>query len=421
MTNLVTFIQPLVGLAGLMALAWAFSEDRSRFPLRWAFAACAIQLILAVLFLRVPFLQKLLASAGAGVAALERAARAGSSFMFGHLGGAPLPYETVDGANSLIIAFQILPIIMVTAALAALLWHWRILPILIKGLSFTLEKTLNIGGAASLGTAANFFLGVVESPLIIRAYLNAMTRSEIFIVMVAGLATVSGAVLVLYASILEGVIHDATGHILTASLISLPAALLFGRIMVPDENMTQSNRDTRFEASIQYDSTLDALVRGVEDGLKVFLSVMAMLIVVIALVHLTNEALGLLPNVGGNPLSVARIFGWFFAPIVMMFGIPFEEALTAGQLMGTKSILNEFLAYQQLSSLPEGTLSARSTIIMTYALCGFANLGSIGLQLATFSTLVPQRRSEITAMAWRAWFAGNLATGATASIAALVI
>ena len=251
---------------------------------------------------------------------------------------------------------------MVTAALAALLWHWRILPLLIKGLSLTLEKSLSIGGATSLGTAANFFMGVVESPLIIRTYLATMSRSEIFIIMVAGLATVSGSVLVLYASILEGIISDATGHILTASLISLPASLLFGRIMVPGDTNTDKTIDTNFETSIQYGSTLDALVRGVEDGLKVFLSVMAMLIVVIALVHLANEILTLLPEFGGAPLSVARIFGWLFAPIVWLFGIPLSEAITAGQLMGTKSILNEFLAFQQLASLSEGALSPRSSI-----------------------------------------------------------
>lgn len=416
-----TFIQPLLGLAGLIAIAWSLSENRKVFPWRWVLIAVGFQIGLAILFLRIPFLQKGLAGAGAGVSALERASRAGSSFMFGHLGGAPVPYETELGANTLIIAFQILPIIMVTAALAALLWHWRILPLLIKGLSLTLEKSLSIGGATSLGTAANFFMGVVESPLIIRTYLATMSRSEIFIIMVAGLATVSGSVLVLYASILEGIISDATGHILTASLISLPASLLFGRIMVPGDTNTDKTIDTNFETSIQYGSTLDALVRGVEDGLKVFLSVMAMLIVVIALVHLANEILTLLPEFGGAPLSVARIFGWLFAPIVWLFGIPLSEAITAGQLMGTKSILNEFLAFQQLASLSEGALSPRSSIIMTYALCGFANLGSVGLQLATFSTLVPQRREEISALAWRAWIAGNLATGTTAAVAALVI
>ena len=411
-------IQPLLGLAVLTFIAWLFSENRKAFPLRWAIGAAALQIVLAGLFLRVGFLQEVLAGAGAAVRALERASRAGSSYMFGYLGGAPLPYDPKEGISTLIIAFEILPIILVTAALAALLWHWRILSLLIKGLSWLLQRALGVGGAAGLGVAANFFLGVVESPLIVRAYITKMTRAELFMVMVAGLATISGAVLVLYASVIEGAVANATGHILTASLISLPATLLFARIMVPGEYPTNAQN---FDQSIQYDNTLDALVNGVEDGLRVFLSVMAMIIVIFALVFLTNEALALLPDVGGKALSVNRIFGWVFAPLVLLFGVALEDAAIAGQLMGTKAILNEFIAYQELATLPDGAISPRSAAIMTYAMCGFANLASIGLQLATFSTLAPSRRAEIASMGWRAWVAGNLATGATAAAAAIVL
>lgn len=412
-----SFLQPVFGLAFLAAIAWILSEDRSRFPMRWAIGAFALQIVLAALFLRIGFLRDVLAGAGAGVQALERASRAGSSYMFGYLGGAPLPFDLKPGASTLIIAFEILPIILVTAALAALLWHWRILAVLTKGIGWALQRTLGVGGAVGLGTAANFFLGVVESPLVVRAYISKMTRTELFMVMVAGLATVSGAVLVLYASIIDGVVPNATGHILTASLISLPAALLFARIMVPGDSFTDAGS---FDQSIRYDNSLDALVRGVEDGLRVFLSVLAMLIVIFALVHLANEVLGLI-SVNGAPLSVNRIFGWVFAPLMLAFGIPWADAAMAGQLMGTKAILNEFIAYQQLSGLGEGDLSPRSSVIMTYALCGFANLGSIGLQLATLSTLAPERRGEFASLGWRAWIAGNLATGSTAAIAAIIL
>ncbi len=416
-------LQPLFGLGVLLAIGWAISENRRVFPWKWAAGAVIVQIILALLFLRVSFLQNALASAGRAVEVLEAASRAGSSFMFGYLGGAPLPFEPTPGANTMIIAFQILPIILVTAALAALLWHWRILPIIISGLSWALRRTLKVSGAVGLGAAANFFLGVVESPMLIRAYLNRMSRTELFMVMVAGMATVSGAVLVLYATILEGIVADATGHILTASLISLPAALLFARIMVPYKEGESALAETLGpeEETIKYDSTLAALVSGVEDGLKVFLSVMAMLIVIFALVFIANAILGILPDISGAPLTVNRLFGWVFAPIVMLFGIPFSEAAQAGQLMGTKAILNEFIAYQQLSSLAPGALSPRSSVIMTYAMCGFANLASIGLQLATFSTLAPERKAEIASLGWRAWIAGNLATGATASVAAMTI
>lgn len=416
---MIAYIQPLFGLAGLIAIAWLLSEDRKyAFPWRFTVGAVLIQIILAALFLRLPVLQDVLALAAKGVQALEAASRSGSSFMFGYLGGAPLPFEVKEEASTLIIAFQILPIILVTAALAALLWHWRILPLMVRGLGYALQRSLNIGGAAGLGVAANFIFGVVESPLIVRAYLAKMSRTELFMLMVAGLSTVSGAVLVLYASILGGVIENATAHILTASLISLPAALVFARIMVPGDAVTEA---AAFDKTIHYDNSLDALVKGVEDGLRVFLSVMAMLIVIFALVYLANAVLGLAPDINGAPLTVSRIFGWLFAPLVFLFGVPWGEAAAAGQLMGSKAILNEFIAFQQLANLPEGTLSPRTAVIMTYAICGFANLGSIGLQLATFSTLVPERRGEIASLGWRAWIAGNLATGSTAAVAALTM
>ena len=412
------FLQPILGLALLLMIAWGFSEKRNEFPFKWVLGAVVLQIVLAIVFLRIEFLQEFLAGAGSIVQAVERASRAGSSYMFGYLGGGDIPFDLKDGASTFIIAFEILPIILVMAAISALLWHWRLLPKAIEGLSWALQRTMGVSGTVGLGTGANFFLGVVESPLMLRAYVAQMNRTELFMIMVAGLSTVSGAVLVLYASVIEGVVSDATGHILTASLISLPAALLFAKIMVPGECETEA---ASFDKSIQYDNVLDALVNGVEDGLKVFLNVMAMLIVIFALVYLMNELLGILPDVYGEPLTVNRIFGWLFAPLVFAFGVPFEEAYIAGQLMGAKAILNEFIAYQQLASLPADTLSVRSSIIMTYALCGFANLASIGLQIATFGALAPSKRSEIAALGWRAWIAGNLATGSTAAVAALVL
>ena len=412
------FLQPACGLGILVALAWLLSEDRRRFSWRWVVGAVGLQIALAFVFLNVPVLWRGLARVGAGVAALDRASRAGSSYMFGYLGGAPLPFEPIGGIRPLVIAFEILPIIIVTAALAALLWHWRVLPTLIRAFSWLLQRGLGIGGAVGLGTAANLFLGVVESPLVLRAYLTQMSRAELFMVMTAGLATVSGVVLVLYATLIEPVIANATAHILTASLISLPAALLFARVMVPGESHTGAED---FDRTIAYAGSMDAITRGTRDGLDVFLNVMAMLIVLFAFVHLSNEILALLPAVGGEALTLQRLFGWAFAPVVLLFGIPWSEAQTAGQLMGTKAILNEFIAYQQLAALEPNALSPRSALIMTYAMCGFANLGSIGLQIATFSTLAPTRRAEVAALGAKAWLAGNLATGATGAVAALVL
>lgn len=411
-------LQPLLGILVLVAIGWALSEDRRAFNPRWTAGALAIQIVIALVLLKVPPLWQGLAALGEGVAALERASRAGSAYMFGYLGGAPLPFEPLEGRSTLIIAFEILPIVIVTAALSALLWHWRVLSAIIRGMSWALQKSLGIGGAAGLGTAANFFLGVVESPLLLRAWIRELSRAELFMVMTAGLATVSGVVLVLYATLIEPVVPGATGHILTASLLSLPAALLFARLMVPGPSTTGAED---FDRSISYTSSLDALTRGTEDGLKVFLSVMAMLIVVLALVHLVDSALGLLPEAGGTALTLDRITGWLFAPLVWLFGIPWAEAGTAGSLMGTKAVLNEFIAYQRLAALEPGALSPRSAMIMTYAMCGFANLASVGLQIATFATLAPERRAEVAGLGLKAWLAGNLATGTTGAVAALVL
>lgn len=412
------FLQPLTGLLALVAIGWLLSENRRAFNPRWTLGAIAIQIVVALIFLKVPPLWQGLAALGEGVAALERASRAGSSYMFGYLGGAPLPFDPLEGRSTLIIAFEILPIIIVTAALSALLWHWRVLSTIIRAMSWALQKSLGIGGAAGLGTAANFFLGVVESPLLLRPWIRQLSRAELFMVMTAGLATVSGVVLVLYATLIEPVVPGATGHILTASVLSLPAALLFARLMVPGPSTTGAED---FDRSISYVSGLDALTRGTEDGLKVFLSVMAMLIVVLAFVHLVNSALGLLPAADGAPLTLDRLTGWLFAPLVWLFGVPWSEAGTAGALMGTKAVLNEFIAYQRLATLEPGALSPRSAMIMTYAMCGFANLASVGLQIATFSTLAPERRAEVAGLGLRAWVAGNLATGSTGAVAALVL
>ncbi|WP_438726578.1 NupC/NupG family nucleoside CNT transporter [Parasphingorhabdus sp. DH2-15] len=417
-----TLLQPLLGICVLVAIAWVFAEKRQNLPWRWVAGAIALHLVLALVLLRFEPARLFLAGAGSVVTTLEQASKAGSSYMFGYLGGAPLPFETKTNANTLIIAFEILPIILVTAALSALLWHWRILPIIIQAMGWALRRSLGVSGTVGLGTAANFFLGVVESPLVIRAYIASMPRSDLFMVMTAGMATVSGAVLVLYASVIDDLVPQAAGHIITASLISLPAALLFARIMVPpDATQSQPEIETEAAQSIRYESSLDAVVQGVEDGLKVFLSVMAMLIVVFALIFIADAILAQLPYVDSQALSVSRIFGWIFAPIVWLFGVPWQDALVAGQLMGSKAILNEFIAYQQMAQLAPDALSPRSMIIMTYAMCGFANLASIGLQLATFSSLAPARRADIVSLGWRAWLAGNLASGATAAIVALTI
>ncbi len=410
-------VQSLIGLGVLVALAWALSEDRRAVPWRFVGIAMAVQLVLALVLVKVPFVAGLLRGLNVLVLALQTASNAGAAYVFGHIGGGDPPYDVTNPANGLVVAFQILPIVIVTSALASLLWHLGVLKAITKGLSWALQRTLGIGGAVGLGGAANLFLGVVEAPLFVRAYMAKMTRAELFAVMVLGLATVSGVVFVLYATTLEPVVPGAIGHILAASIISLPAALLIAKIMVPGVDVTDGSVEG---TGVAYENTIDAVTQGTMDGMKLFLNIIAMLIVVVAFVKLGDLMLAWLPEIGGGPITVQRLFGWLFAPLVWLFGVPWGEAGTAGELMGTKAILNEFFAYLNLAVLPEGSLSERSTLIMLYALCGFANLGSIGMMITTISTLVPERRSEVISLGLKAWLAGNLATGMTGAVIGVI-
>jgi CNT family concentrative nucleoside transporter len=412
----------VIGIAVLLLIARGLSEDRSGRPgWRWVAGALVLQGALALLIVRVPFVWDLMQYANDGVAAIERATLAGSSYMFGYLGGAPLPFALKDGVDPpLVIAFQILPLVIVFSALAALLWHWGVLRWIVNGLSFALRRSLGVSGVVGLSGGANMFLGVVESPLVIRAYFARMSRAELFQIMVLAMATISGATLVLYATTLSETVPDATGHMISASLVSLPAALLIARLMVPgraDDVQTEVEKE---DPGLKYASSIDAIVKGTMDGMQLFLSVIAIIIVVFALVALVDQALGALPLVDGEPLTLKRLFGWLFAPLMWLIGVPWGEAQAAGGLMGTKAILNEYVAFLEFARLAPGSLSPRATLITSYALCGVANLASIGLLVSTLATLAPERRAEIAALGFRSWIAGNAATLMTAAVIGLV-
>ncbi len=301
---------------------------------------------------------------------------------------------------------------IVISALSALLWHWRVLPAVIGAVAFVLRKLMGLGGAVGLGSGATIFLGMVEAPLLIKPYLPRLTRSELFILLTVGLASVAGTVFLLYATILKPVLPNALGHILIASMMSLPGAIVIARIMIPGEVAT----DAIEESGVKYRSSMDALAHGTEDGLKIYLQIVAMLVVILALVALANSLLHFLPAVEGAPLTLERVFGWLFAPVVWLYGVPWREAVTAGSLMGTKTVLNELIAYLRLAALPKGQLDQHSMLIMVYAMCGFANFGSVGIMLAGMSTLVPTRREEIVPLAMRALVSGTLASGLTGSM-----
>jgi len=398
--------QSLVGFFVLHALAWALSEDRRTIAWRPVISGMLLTLGLGVVLLKAPFVRNVFMAFNDALAALEQATRDGTSFVFGFLGGGPLPYaETYPGA-SFVLAFRALPLVVVVSALSALLFHWRVLPWIVRGFSLMLEKTMGVGGAIGLSSAANVFVGMVEAPLFVKPYIRNMSRSELFILMSCGMATVAGTVMALYASILSKVIPDALGHILIASIISTPAAISISVLMVPGKAPGTEGKLVPRGAT----SSMDALTRGTVDGMQLLVNIVAMLLVLVALVSLANQILTLLPNVAGAPITLQRALGVALAPLVWIMGIPWSEAAAAGALMGTKTVLNELLAYIDLAKLPESALSPRSRLMMTYALCGFANFGSLGIMIGGLATMAPERRDEIVSLGGKTIVSGTLAT-----------
>jgi CNT family concentrative nucleoside transporter len=409
--------QSALGVAVILALCWAISEARGRFPWRLAIGAVAAQATLVVVLFALPLSRTVLAGAAMAVQGLSASTQAGVGFVFGFLGGgAAQPYAVTNAPALFVLAFRVLPVILVICALSALLWHWRILKWLVQGFGLVFERTMGLRGAPALATAATIFMGQVEGPIFIRNYLSGLTRSELFLLLSVGMSCVAGSTVVAYATILQGVLPGATAHVLTASLISAPAGVLLARILVPRDPAAESADTFEAAGAKTYDSSIDALMRGTSDGLQIVLAIAATLVVFVALIALADNILALAPPVAGAPLSVERGLGLVFAPLAWLIGVPAGEARTAGALLGVKLVLTEFTAFIDMAKLAPGALSERSRVIMTYALTGFANIGSVGINVAGYSILVPERRSEIMAMVWKACLAGFLATCLTAAV-----
>jgi CNT family concentrative nucleoside transporter len=411
-------LQSAFGFFAFVAIAWLLSEERRAFPWRTVVAGTLLQLALAALLLKAPVFKAFFFELNDALLALETATQEGTRFVFGFLGGGEQPFETRPGTSSFVLAFRALPLILVVSALSSLLFYWRVLPLLVRAFSAVLEKTMGVGGAVGLSAAANVFVGMVEAPLFVRPYLRDMSRGELFIVMACGMAGIAGTVMVIYASVLSPVVPDAMGHILSASIISIPAAIVIAAVMVPPRGGPTSGR---LAAAHPATSTMDAITRGTLDGLALLLNVVAMLTVLVALVSLLNLALGLLPGWGGSPPTLQRLLGGLMAPLVWLAGVPWAEATTAGALMGTKTALNEFIAYIDMARLPAESLSPRSRLIMTYCLCGFANFGSLGIMIGGMATMVPERREEIVALGVRSIVAGTLATLMTGAVVGVLV
>ena len=402
-------LQSALGVFVLIAIAWIISEDRRAVAWKQAAIGLLVTSATAVILLKVPGVSRVFGAINDAVDAISAASRAGTSFVFGYLGGGTLPYELTEPGAEFVLALQALPIVLVMSVLTTLLFHWRILPPIVRGFSWLLERTLKVGGAVGLSTAANIFLGMVEAPLFIRPYLATLTRSELFIVMTGGMAGIAGTVLVIYATVLGPLIPDAAANLVIASVIGAPAAILVSLIMVP-EKADKPASDAVLEVGKVASSTMDAIVRGTAAGLELLFNICAMLIVLVALVHLANAIIGVLPSVGGVPITLQRLLGYVMAPVCWLMGIPWKEAVTAGGLMGMKTILNEFIAYVELSKLPADALDPRSRLIMLYAMCGFANFGSLGIMIAGLSTMAPERRDDIVSLGLKSIVSGTLAT-----------
>ena len=400
-------LQSLSGLFVFLGIAALLSENRRDIPWRAVLTGMGLQLVLALLLLKLPASRAVFAVLNRLVLVLDQATAAGTSFVFGYLGGAGFPVPVAEQSSTFVLAFRALPLVIVVSALSALLFYWRILPWVVHQFARLLTRTMGISGALGLGAAANIFVGMIEAPLLIRPYLKALSRAELFALMSTGMATIAGTMMVLYASILSSVNPDALGHILSASVISIPAALVVALVLVPGQG---SSTDAPARLESEASSAMDALTRGALNGVTLLINIIAMLIVFVALVALVNLLLALLPAVGGEALSLQRMLGFVFAPLVWLMGIPLHEALTAGSLMGIKTILNEFLAYLDLSALSTAELGPRSQLIMLYALCGFANFGSLGIMLGGLGSMVPERRAEIAALGLKSIVAGTLAT-----------
>lgn len=393
----------LVGLVAFLLVAWILSENRRAMNWRLILSGILLQLAIASLFLRTDLGQAAFTASRVVIERLQYCVDQGTGFVFG------------PDARHHQVAFVVLPLIIFVSSLTAILFHLGILQLIVKAMAKIMVWVMDVSGSESLAAAANIYVGMTEAPLVIRPYLETMTRSELMAMMTSGMATIAGTVMAAYVAM--GV--DA-GHIITASLISAPASLVIAKIMVPETQESLTKGEVRVKVPRQDRNLLDAACRGASDGLTLTLNVAAMLIAFISLVAFANWLLSLTGKVGGEPLSLERITGWIFTPFAWLMGIQREDVQTVAMLLGKRLILNEFIAYQELTHLKD-TLSPRSFTIATYALCGFANFGSIGVMIGGIGRLVPTRRAELAELGVRAMIGGTLACYMTACIAGLLI
>lgn len=410
-------LQIIIGFIGLILIAVPFSDNYKIINFKFIAYGILAQIVLAIVLLKIPFIISVFEVMGNGVVVLQEATIEGASFVFGYA-----PSDSAGPYRSLLetFAFGVLPYIIVMACISAILWYWGILPFIVNLISKACQKLFNIGGPVGLGAAANIFVGQVEAPLLIRPYVSKLSNKELLILMTAGMATVAGSVMVALISILEASFSDENliQHFITASILSVPAAIMYANIMIPSNEITDFNEN---KVPKVYKSTMDAVTRGTSDGTSIAVSVGTILIAVIALVYIVNSFLGLISYQFGFDLSIEIILGYLFAPIAWLMGIPWSEAIIAGELLGIKTTLNEFVAYPGLAALENGELSDKSRLITFYSLCGFANLSSVGILISGITAMAPERKDDLINVSFKALIGATLASCMTGLIVGIFI
>ena len=415
--DILFILQIFIGFIGLVALAIPFSDNFKTINYRYVLYGILAQIILAVILLKLPFVVSFFEILGNGVVILQQATQEGANFVFGYP-----PTDSSTPYRSLLetFAFGVLPYIIVMACISAILWYWGVLPFIVNLISRACQKLFNIGGPVGLGAAANIFVGQVEAPLLIRPYVSKLSNKELLILMTAGMATVAGSVMVALIAILESsfINQNLIQHFITASVLSVPAAIMYANIMIPSNTITDFDEN---KVPKVYNSTMDAVTRGSSDGASIAFSVGTILIAVIALVFIANSILGFVSSQFGFNLSIEIILGYLFAPIAWLMGIPWDEAIIAGELLGIMTTLNVFVAYPGLATLDNGELSERSKLITFYSLCGFANLSSVGILISGITAMAPERKDDLIKVSLKALVGATLASCMTGLIVGIFI
>ena len=419
----------ILGILVILALAFAFSTDRKRISPKLVVMGLGLQLLFALLVLKTAAGRALFNVATDAIGRLLGFTLDGARFVFGNLVQSEIPVLEQGQATKYIaqtgslIAFGVLPTILFFSALTALLYHLGILQRVVQVMAWVMRRTMGTSGAESLSASANIFVGQTEAPLLVRPFLPTMTQSELMAVMTGGFATVAGGVMAVYVGMLRSTFPDIAGHLLAASVMSAPASLVIAKMMVPETEVPRTAGGASIDVKSEDANVLDAITRGTSEGLFLLLNVGAMLLSFVALVAMLNYGMGLFASLlGAEGVTLQRVLGYILSPLAYCLGVPWKDAVVVGGMMGTKTVVNEFVAYLDLAAaLREGSLSPKSVVIATYALCGFSNIGSIGIQIGGLSTIAPSRRKELAALGVRSMIAASLACFLTAAIAGMLL